>query len=135
MFPKKGRIFRNGSGENTPRIVYARAIRDALRGELGPTSHANKTIRQWTGARERTIKNWLDGTCGPRGEHLLLLACHSESVFEAILLLAERDRVVADTKIRKLCDEMTRTVGTLKGILDADQKSRVPRNRPDRPQK
>lgn len=129
MLPKKGRIFRNGSGDNTPRIVYARAIRDALRSELGPIHHANKTIRQWTGARERTIKNWLDGTCGPRGEHLLLLACHSDSVFEAILMLAEREHVVPDTKIRRICDEMTKTVGALKGILDTERKPRSPRNR------
>jgi hypothetical protein len=63
---------------------------------------------------------------------LLLLACHSESVFETILMLAERDRIVADTKIRKICDEMTRTVGALKGILDSERKPRSARNRDSR---
>lgn len=106
MLPKKGRIFRNGSGDNAPRLVYARAVRDALRGELGPNPSANKTVRQWTGAGERTIKNWFDGTCGPRGEHLLLLACHSDSVFECILTLTEREHGTVEPKLRKHCEAM-----------------------------
>jgi hypothetical protein len=106
MLPKKGRIFRNGSGENAPRVVYTRAIRDALRSELGPHPSANKTVRQWTGAGERTIKNWFDGTCGPRGEHLLLLACHSDSVFESILTLTEREHGVLGARLRRHCEAM-----------------------------
>lgn len=118
MLPKRGRIFRNGSGENTPRLVYARAIRAALRSELGPTHQANKRIRQWTGAGERTIKNWLNGSSGPRGEHLLLLACHSENVFEAILTLTERDHAISGMKLRKICDEMTRSLRNFKDLME-----------------
>ena len=110
MLLKKGRIFRNGSGDNAPRLVYARAIRDALRGELGSTTSANKTVRQWTGAGERTIKNWFDGTCGPRGEHLLLLAYHSDSVFEIILTLTEREHGVVEARLLKHCEAMIKTI-------------------------
>jgi hypothetical protein len=117
MLPKRGRIFRNGSGDNTPKVVYAKAIQDALRSELGRNSSANKVIQRWTGAGERTVKNWLNGQCGPRGEHLLLLACHSESVFETMLSLADRDRVVDDTNIHKICDEMTIAIRSVKKIL------------------
>ena len=117
MLPKKGRIFRNGSGDGTPRVVYALAMRDALRSELGSTHRANKIIRQWTGAGERTIKNWLDGKCGPRGEYLLLLACHSDSVFEAVLMLAERDHAIAAIKLRKACGEMARALRSFNGLL------------------
>jgi len=106
MLPKKGRIFRNGSGDNAPRLVYARAIRDALRSELGPNPSANKTVRQWTGAGERTVKNWFDGTCGPRGEHLLLLAYHSDSVFESILSMTEREHRAVGSKLRRHCEAM-----------------------------
>jgi hypothetical protein len=118
MLPKRGRIFRNGSGDKTPRLVYARAIRDALRGELGSTHQANKFIRQWTGAGERTVKNWLDGTCGPRGEHLLLLAYYSDGVFEAMLLLTERDQAIAGAKLRRICDEMAKTLRSFKDLME-----------------
>ena len=118
MLPKKGRIFRNGSGDKTPRLVYARAIRQALRSELGPTHQANKTIRLWTGAGERTIKNWLNGSSGPRGEHLLLLACHSDDIFEAILALTERDRAISGVKLRKICDEKTKSLHSFKNLMD-----------------
>ncbi|WP_371420450.1 hypothetical protein [Tardiphaga sp.] len=118
MLPKRGRIFRNGSGENTPRLVYARAIRQALRSELGPTHQANKRVRQWTGASERTIKNWLNGSSGPRGEHLLLLACHSENVFDVILTLTERDNAVSGVKLHKICDEMSRSLRKFKELME-----------------
>jgi hypothetical protein len=121
MLPKRGRIFRNGSGDNTPKVVYAKAIQDALRSELGRNPSANKIIQRWTGAGERTVKNWLNGQCGPRGEHLLLLACHSESVLETILTLADRDRVVADSNIHKICDEMATAIRSVKNFLKREK--------------
>jgi hypothetical protein len=69
---------------------YRRAIADALRRELGPTHQAIKTAMRWTGASERTAKYWLSGERGPRGEHLILLAQHSDAVLMTILTMAER---------------------------------------------
>ena len=69
---------------------YRRAIADALRRELGPTHQAIKTAMRWTGASERTAKYWLSGERGPSGEHLILLAQHSDAVLVSILTLAER---------------------------------------------
>lgn len=113
-------MFRNGGGDNTPRLVYARAIRDALRSELGPDRQVNKTVQRWTGAGERTVKNWLNGKCGPRGEHLLLLAYYSDSVFDAILMLTERDRAISGTKLRKVCDELARTLSNFQDLMQGD---------------
>jgi hypothetical protein len=104
MLPKKGRIFRNGSGDNAPRIVYAREIREALKKEFARNKNASKTIRKWTGAGERTVKNWFDGASGPRGEHLLLLACHSDQVFETILFLTEREARSQNSELREHCE-------------------------------
>jgi hypothetical protein len=120
MLPKKGRIFRNGSGDNAPRLVYARAVRDALKKEARSRPHMMKKIRQWTGAGERTIKNWLEGTCGPRGEHLLLLAYYSDDVFEAILALTERDRNIAKPRLRTICDEMTKSLRVFRDLMEGD---------------
>jgi hypothetical protein len=70
--------------------LYRRAIADALRRELGPTHQAIKTAMRWTGASERTAKYWLSGERGPSGEHLILLAQHSDAVLVTILTLAAR---------------------------------------------
>lgn len=121
MLPKRGRIFRNGSGDNAPRLVYARAVRDALKRESRSTPHLIKKVGQWTGARERTIKNWLAGTCGPRGEHLLLLAFHSNDVFEVILALTERDRNIAKPKLRTICEEMTRSLRIFRDLMEDER--------------
>lgn len=69
---------------------YRTAVADALRQELGPTHQAIKTAMRWTGASERTAKYWLSGERGPSGEHLILLAQHSDAVLVTILTMAKR---------------------------------------------
>lgn len=69
---------------------YREAVAAALRAELGPTHQAIKTAMRWTGASERTVKYWLSGERGPSGEHLILLAQHSDAVLLTILTMAER---------------------------------------------
>ena len=50
---------------------------------------------EWTGASERTVKNWLAARSGPRGPHLICLMRHSQKVAEAVLRLAGKDEVIA----------------------------------------
>ena len=88
---------------------YAKMVSAALRKDLGKTHRANKTVMRWTGARERTVTNWLAGTKGPSGEHLVTLLRHSQSVREAVLGgYADHDRSVAASKLiaarEGLCD-------------------------------
>lgn len=55
-----------------------------------------KTVAGWTGANERTVKNWFSGQYGPRGEHLLILARHSHEVLTTMLgIMERRDLLVA----------------------------------------
>jgi hypothetical protein len=49
---------------------------------------------RWTGANERTVKNWLAGRCGPNGDHLIQLSRHSDLVLDAFLHLAGREKAV-----------------------------------------
>src|SRR5262249_20175282 len=53
---------------------------------------AVKTIMIWTGATERTVKNWLSGAHGPHGDYLLILLGKSDAVLDALVgtLTAER---------------------------------------------
>jgi hypothetical protein len=57
MLPKKGKTFPGG----TDRGPYASAIAQALQRGLGDTHRAIKIVMRWTGAAERTVKNWFAG--------------------------------------------------------------------------
>lgn len=67
-----------------------KAIADILRREPGPRHQAIKTVMRWTGASERTAKYRLSGKRRPSGEHLILLAQHSDAVLVTILTMAGR---------------------------------------------
>jgi hypothetical protein len=93
MFPKKGKGF-PGSGGTRGKLDYAASIATALRGELGDSHQAIKTVMRWTGATDRTAKNWVTGIRGPTGEHLISLARHSDAVFEVIIRAAGRESLL-----------------------------------------
>ncbi|HRO12141.1 XRE family transcriptional regulator [Amaricoccus sp.] len=86
VVPKKGTIVHLG----TDAIDYRGASALALRLELGSTHRATKTVMRWIGASERTVKYWFAGERGPSGEHLILLARHSDMVFHMVLLQTGR---------------------------------------------
>lgn len=71
-------------------VDYRAALAMALRFELGATHRAIKTVMRWTGASERTVKYWFAGERGPSGQHLILLARHSDMVFHMVLMQAGR---------------------------------------------
>jgi hypothetical protein len=74
----------------TVTVDYESQIATALRRELGGSHKAVKTLMRWTGASERTSKNWLSGSTGPNGVHLILLMGFSDAVFEVVLKLSKR---------------------------------------------
>jgi len=95
MFPKRGNRFPGTESDQ----VYAAAIAEALRRELGETHQAIKTVVRWTGASERTAKNWLSAERGPSGPYLIALASHSEVVFEALLVMLGKEALLAAKKV------------------------------------
>src|SRR5215471_8658007 len=95
------------------RNSYAIAVAHALRRHLGGTHQAVKTVMRWTGASERTVKNWFAGSSGPSGQHLIDLAHHSDEVLEMFLALAERRQSGLATK---LIDARNRIAAVLKEI-------------------
>ena len=48
----------------------------------------------YTGAGERTVKNWFQAKNGPDGENLIQLMCHSDEVLEAVLLMSGREDIL-----------------------------------------
>jgi len=86
MLPKEGIVFPNVEELGS----YSRAIAYALKCELGLSHQATKTVMGWTGAGERTVKNWLAGQSGPSGRHLIELMRNSQGVLQVVLVLAGR---------------------------------------------
>jgi hypothetical protein len=106
--PKKGTIV-HLSPTTGAAADYAVAVAAALRRDLGDSRQAIKSARRWTGASERAVKYWFNGSRGPSGEHLISLARHSDAVLEAFLdragrqdLLGKRRLVEARDRLREL---------------------------------
>src|SRR5258705_5355984 len=53
--------------------IFASEVAAALNNELGQTRAHIKLVAAWTGANERTVKNWFAGNYGPSGDHLVTL--------------------------------------------------------------
>jgi hypothetical protein len=105
MLPKKGIVFPNG--ENLG--AYSRAVAYALKYELGSTHQAVKIVMGWTGAGERTVKNWLAGISGPSGQHIVELI--RRSTVSASLFLASTSACMAIASSRPA--NINKTASTL----------------------
>lgn len=94
MLPKKGRKLHQWNGLSKSAKDYAELIAQALRREHDDTHRTVKTIMRWTGASERSAKNWLSGESGPSGYFLMRLCVKSVAVQELVLeLLAEPNMI------------------------------------------
>jgi hypothetical protein len=102
MLRKKGKSFPRNRARGPESQRLANEVGRALRAELGGTHRTVKTIMRWTGASERTIKNWLDGSHGPSGEHLIRVICHSDAVYALVLRLAGRDQALTMVRVADL---------------------------------
>ena len=112
MFTKRCKTFPN-------RQEYASGLAIALQSELGSPHQAVKTLMRWTNANERTAKNWLKGTCGPRGEHLARLIQHSDAALASFLDMAERNSAVMRTTLPSLRSDLMRAVNAIDCCLSA----------------
>lgn len=90
MLPKTGKRLLNEGIAVRGATDYASVIALALRRELNNSRHAVKTLMRWTGASERTAKNWLSAKRGPSGQDLISLARHSSEVMQAFYVMTGR---------------------------------------------
>lgn len=91
-----------------------------MRRELGSAHSAVKTAAAWTGANERTVKNWFAGRGGPSGHRLAGLAHHSDEVLCAFLSLAGRDEVLAAKRLIASARRHVQIHGVVQDSTDAD---------------
>ena len=114
MLPKKGIVFPNGENSG----VYPQAVAYALKCELGSTHQAVKIIRKWTGAGERTVKNWLAGISGPSGQHLVDLIRNSDDVLAILLILAGRRQVMATQRLVDVRNKLAETIRQVDAVME-----------------
>lgn len=117
MFPKKGKILPAGSQAGADECTYAIAMSRALRAELGGSHRSVKTVMGWTTASERTVKNWLAGASGPRGEHLIDIVRHSDAAFGVFLRLAGREQAEVVVNLIDLRCQLAGAVSELDRLL------------------
>ncbi len=96
-----GRRSLSGEAQGLDGDAFARAISLALRAEYGDTHGAVKIVARLTGANLRSVRNWLEGKNAPNGRSLVALCRHSDRVFETVLRLSGRERLL---KAKKLID-------------------------------
>jgi hypothetical protein len=118
MFPKKGKEFPQETKGMSSREL-ATVIGNTLRDELGSKHMAAIIVARWTGANEKTAKNWLAGTRCPSGPHLISLARESEAVMATLLVLAKRELNVSALSLISLKAGLMYAVNAIDEAIDS----------------
>ena len=78
---------------------------------------------RWTGASERTVKNWLAGLAAPTANILLDLIRNSDEVLDAVLLIAARQQVAAANKLVDVRNKLAETIQQVDELMGEGGKS------------
>ncbi len=129
-FHKKGRKVRPVSGITFPRLSgtversdsydFKAVIAETLRETFGKSGRSIKTVMAYTGAGERAVKNWFEGKNGPNGENLVKLVRHSDEVLEALLIMADREDILAGKLLVDARDELVEMLEIIDELLADD---------------
>lgn len=120
MLHKKGKSFHRECEGRVSASEYRRAISSALSQELGGAGQAAKATMRWTGASERTVKNWISGSYAPTAEYLIELMRHSDTVLAVVLELAGRNEAMTSERLRRVREELADVLKTLDVICVAE---------------
>lgn len=121
MFPKMGKTFPDDDERKVDLLKYQMAIAAALKRELGGSHRAIKIVMRWTGVSERTAKNWLAGSHGPAGEHLVALMRNSNEVLAAVLSLAGRGELKIGAGLHETRETLLQLLQVLDGLLGTSE--------------
>ncbi len=129
-FRKKGRKVRPVSGITFPRSSgtversdsydFKAVIAETLRETFGRSGRSIKTVMAYTGAGERAVKNWFERKNSPNGENLLGLVRHSDEVLEALLIMADREDILAGKLLVDARDELVEMLEIIDELLADD---------------
>ena len=135
-FRKKGRKIRPVSGKTFPRssgnvgasdgYEFAAIVAETLRETFGGTRMSIKMVMAYTGAGERTVKNWFQGKNGPNGENLVELVRHSDEVLEALLMMAGREDILAGKLLVDARDKLVEMLEIIDQLQAGDSVAEPP---------
>lgn len=125
-FPKKGKLFPKQTGYGSsdqplPENWFATEIASALKRSLGESRARTKVVASWTGANEKTVKNWFAGRYGPSGEHLVALIRHSDEVLGVFLAMAGREALLAALKLAAAEHAVEELLEAVRRLMDRDE--------------
>lgn len=120
MLHKKVKPFHRECEGRVSAPEYRQAISSALAQELGGAGSAAKVAIRWTGASERTAKNWISGSYAPTAGHLIELMRHSDTVLTAVLELAGRGEAMTAGRLKSVRNEVADILRELDAILEVD---------------
>jgi len=126
MLHKKGNSFHRECKGRVTASEYRQAISSALSQELGGAGSAAKETIKWTGASERTAKNWISGTYGPTAEHLIELMRHSDTILTVVLELAGRSEAMTAERLNRVRSELADVLSNLDAICVSNGEEREP---------
>lgn len=129
-FPKKGKFFPketgyNGKGGHQTNGCFVEEIASALKRSLGDSRAGVKTVAAWTGANEKTVKNWFSGTYGPSGAHLIALSRHSDEVLGTFLAMAGREDLMVAIKLAAAEDAISELLDAVRRLGGDDPSDKV----------
>lgn len=114
--PKKGEESPLARTRQEQAREFAQAIAGALKEELARGASI-KTIMAWTGAGERTVKEWLAGSNAPRAFQVECLMRSSDLVYERLIIRTGRKPVVNREDLKALKAHLTGLVGAIDTAL------------------
>jgi hypothetical protein len=117
VLPKTGNLFATTS-EGSEDHSYVVSISRALRRELGETHQAIKTVMRWTGAGERTVKNWFAASAGPSGANLIALMRSSDDVWSTVLELADRKSAGVGVRLLVAREKLVEAVKAVDALIE-----------------
>jgi hypothetical protein len=121
-FPKKGKFLpgggHSGSAPSERSGSFATEISAALHRSAETSGAGVKVVANWTGANERTVKNWFSGRYAPSGEHLTILVRQSDEVLSAFLVLAGRKELLVAVKLALAEDAVLELLAAVRAFTD-----------------
>ena len=120
MLPKSGtRLPKSKKPLSDAELAFL--IGTALRGELGASHRAAKTIMTWTGVSDHTARSWLNGRSSPSSLHMLALASQSRPVMTTMLKVAGHDDVAIGIDLETLEQALSDTLLKVQSLRSSGQ--------------
>lgn len=116
-FPETGNVFPNGRAGDEK---FAKLVASVLCRALGERSSAIKVVARWTGAGERTVKNWFVAKNAPSGDHFLELVRHCPDMLDEFLAAAGQKERLAGVSVRAARLALVTSILALDKLMDKE---------------